>query len=183
MSTNDSTVTIHMVASLDGFISKADGSISWMESKDTYDKGVTLSDDYIQAFIQSIDCYIMGSQTYEQALELGWPYGDVPVIVLTRRDLQSDRESVEFFQGDLEQLIHHQVKPKYNNIWMVGGAQITKQFIQLGLADQIVISIMPILLGDGILFFDFIGKEQALHLLDSVAYQDGMVELTYEIIK
>ena len=66
---------------------------------------------------------------------------------------------------------------------MVGGAIIAKDFIRLKLVDDIIISIMPVILGDGILFFDYIGHEQVLHLKDVIAYKDGMVELLYEIKK
>ncbi len=183
MTTETSKVTIHMVSSLDGFITKKDGSISWMKSTDTYEQGVTLTDEYIVEFLKSIDCYVMGSRTYEHALELGWPYDEVPVFVLTNRNLTTNKENVEFYSGDLEKLINSRLKSIHKNIWMVGGAVLTKEFIRLKLADEIVISIMPIVLGDGTLFFDYIGQEQSLHLKDVTAFKDGMVELTYEIIK
>ena len=60
---------------------------------------------------------------------------------------------------------------------------IAKDFIRLKLADDIIISIIPVILGDGTLFFDYIGQEQNLHLKDVTAYKDGMVELWYEIKK
>ncbi len=180
---NASKVTIHMVSSLDGFIAKKDGSVSWLESTDNYEKGSTLTEEYIEAFLQSIDCYVMGSKTYEHALELGWPYGEKPVVVLTHRPLTTDRENVSFYAGDLHQLINNQLKPKYKHIWMAGGAELTKAFIRAKLADDIIVSILPIILGEGTLFFDFIGKEQKLHLKDATAYKDGMVELSYEILK
>lgn len=66
---------------------------------------------------------------------------------------------------------------------MVGGARLAKDFLRLKLADGIIISIMPVILGDGTLFFDYIGQEQNLHLKDVTAYNDGMVELSYEIRK
>ena len=178
-----SKITIHMVSSLDGFIAKKDGDISWMHSSDSYEKGSELSPEMIEAFLKSIDCYVMGVNTYEHALELGWPYGDVPVKVLTHRNLKTERENVEFCSGDLAHLVNNHFKPNYQNIWMVGGAMLTKEFLRLHLADEIVLSIMPVILGDGILFFDFIGEEQFLHLKDVKAYKDGMVELWYEIKK
>ena len=183
MTTETSKVTIHMVSSLDGFIAKKDGSVSWLKSTDNYEKGITLSEEDVAKFIKTINCYVMGSRTYEHALELGWPYGDVPVIVLTHRDLTTVRENVEFYSGDLDKLVNDQLKPYYRNIWLVGGAMIAKDFIRLKLADNIIISIMPIILGDGTLFFDYIGQEQLLHLKDVIAYKDGMVELWYEIKK
>ncbi|MEQ9300155.1 MAG: dihydrofolate reductase family protein [Cyclobacteriaceae bacterium] len=169
-----------MVSSLDGFIAKEDGDVSWMRSMDVHEGGKVLTEQYITEFLDSIDCYVMGSKTYEHALELGWPYGNKPVIVLTTRELESDRSSVSFFNGELKHLFDTELK-SYHNIWMVGGSALTKDFLKMGLADEIVISILPILLGQGLSFFDCIGKEISLHLKDSTAYNDGMVELTYAI--
>lgn len=183
MTQNTSKVTIHMVASLDGFIAKKDGDVSWLHSKDHYAKGVQLSDEDIADFLKGIDCYVMGSKTYQQALELGWPYGEVPVFVLTHKDLTSERKNVQFYSGDLEHLVNYRLKPNYRNIWMAGGAMLTKDFIRMDLADEIVISFIPIILGDGVLFFDQIGTEKLLHLKDMTAYKDGMVELSYELKK
>ena len=170
-----------MVSSLDGFIAKKDGSVAWMRSTDNYEKGIELTKEYITAFLDAIDCYVMGSRTYEHAVELGWPYGDVPVFVLTTRKLKSDKKSVQFISGDLTQIVTERLKPQYANIWMVGGPMLTKEFLRLGLADEINISTIPILLGSGTLFFDYIEKEQLLHLKNSTVFKDGMVELSYEI--
>ncbi len=172
-----------MVSSLDGFIARKNGSVSWLESADHYEKGITLSEEDVEAFLKAIDCYVMGSRTYEQALELGWPYGETPVVVLTNRSLKANGKNVEFYAGDLGKLVNERLKPHYRNIWRVGGAKLAKDFIRLKLADELIISIMPIILGGGIPFFDDIGQEQALHLKDTTAYQDGMVELWYEIKK
>ena len=183
MATDNALVTIHMVASLDGFIAKKDGDISWLRSTDTYEKGEKLTEEYIQDFINGIDCYVMGSHTYEHAMELGWPYGDKPVFVLTHRDLKRKNENVTFERGDLIDLVINKIKPNFKNIWMVGGAQLTKEFIRLNLANQLVISMMPTILGEGLLFFDYIGQEKKLHLIDVTAYKDGMVEMTYEFVR
>ena len=123
-------VTLHMVSSLDGFIAKKDGDVSWMHSKDTYPEGEVLTKEYIEEFLASIDCYIMGSKTYEHALKLGWPYGEKPVIVITKRALKSDNSNIDFYSGSLEKLINEKLNSKYQNIWMVGGAQLTKSFLK-----------------------------------------------------
>lgn len=170
-----------MVASLDGFIGKHDGDVSWMESHDRYEQGTALTEAEIVDFLKSIDCYVMGAKTYEHALELGWPYADTPVVVVTHRALPRARETVSFYAGDLNQLVYDHLKPAYRNIWMVGGATLTREFIRLQLADEIVVSIIPTLLGEGIPFFDQIGIEQPLHLKETKAYQDGMVELRYAL--
>ncbi len=86
-----STVTLHVVSSLDGIIAKKDNSVSWMDSSgDAYEKGVSDGDAGDNA--TSIDCFVLGSRTYEHALQLGWPYGDTPTVVVTSRKLPSTQE-------------------------------------------------------------------------------------------
>ena len=185
MTANTFKVTIHMVSSLDGMIAKKDNSVSWFETPDYYEKGIAEQD--AAEFLKTIDCYVMGARTYEHALELsksyGWPYGDTPTIVVTHRNLPIDRPNIELYSGDLDKLVNERLIPNYSNVWVVGGAMLAKDFICLKLADEIRLSVLPIILGDGTLFFDHIGQEQALHLKDVTAYKSGMVELCYEIRK
>lgn len=187
MTTNTGKITIHMVSSLDGMIAKKDNSVSWFETPDHYEKGIGMTEQDTAAFLKTIDCYVMGARTYEHALELsrsyGWAYGDVPTIVVTHRNLPVERPNIELYSGDLHQLVRERLQPTYRNTWLVGGAMLAKEFIRLQLADQIRLSVMPIILGDGTPFFDHIGQEQALHLEDVIAYKSGMVELCYEIKK
>jgi dihydrofolate reductase len=171
-----STVTLHVVSSLDGFIAKKDNSVSWMDSSDVYEKGVT--DDGAEV-IESIDCYVLGSRTYEHALELGWPYGDTPTVVITNRKLPSTRNSVEFYSGDLNRLVSEVLAPRYGNIWLVGGAILGQSFLRLGLVDEIRLMIAPVTLGDGLHLFGDSGAEQKWHLKNVVGYKNGFVELSY----
>jgi dihydrofolate reductase len=177
------TVTIHMVASLDGYIAKPDNSIGWMDTKDIHEKGIRDEDIDVAGFLAGIDCYVMGAKTYEHALELGWPYGDKPVFVLTRRALPASKSTVTFLSGELDNLVTKQLIPKYKNIWMVGGADLTREFLRLGLADDIRITIAPVLIGGGTPFFDQLRQEVSLHLKEVSAYRNGYVELWYEIRK
>lgn len=185
MTTNTCKITIHMVSSLDGFIAKKDNSVSWFDTPDYYEKGIEITEQETEEFLKKIDCYVMGAHTYEHALELsksyGWAYGDTPTIVVTHRNLPIERQNIKFYSGDLNKLVDEQLKLKYSNVWLVGGAMLTKDFIRLKLADEIRLSVMPIILGDGIKFLDHIGQEQKLHLKDATAYKSGMVELCYEI--
>lgn len=178
-------VTIHMVSSLDGFIAKKDNSISWFDTSDYYEKGV--AGQNIEEFIKTIDCYVMGARTYEHALELskthGWAYGDTPTIVVSHKTLPIERQSIEIYSGDLHKLVEERLKPTYKNVWLAGGAMLVKDFIRLKLADEIRLSVLPIILGNGIPFFNHIEQEQVLHLKEVTAYKTGMVELWYEIKK
>jgi dihydrofolate reductase len=172
-----STVTLHVVSSLDGFIAKNDNTVSWMDSPgDIYEQGVT--DDGADV-IQSIDCFVLGSRTYEHALQLGWPYGDTPTVVITSRDLTTTRKSVEFYSGDLKRLVGERLAPRYGNIWLVGGAMLGQSFLRLGLVDEIRLMIAPVTLGAGLHLFGDSGTEQKWHLKNVVAYKNGFVELSY----
>ncbi len=140
----------------------------------------------VESFLSTIDCYVMGSRTYETALAFeaqgfGWPYGDKPTIVLTHRALTSNHQSVEFYAGDLGLLINERLGPRYQSIWIAGGGAVAAESLRRGLVDEVRYSIIPILIGDGIRFFDKLDRDVLLHLTDAKAYKSGMVELCYEV--
>lgn len=175
-----------MAASLDGFIARTDGRVDWMETADVFADGVTMEPAYVEAFLKTIDCYVMGSHTYELALSFeskgfGWAYGDKPVFVLTTRDLPKTRSTIEFCAGDVAQLIAMRLRPAFKSIWVVGGSSVCTECLQLGLADEIRYSILPVLIGEGKSFFEHINRDVPLHLVESRAYKNGMVELRYEV--
>jgi dihydrofolate reductase len=186
MAKTDSRVTIHMAASLDGFIARKDGSVDWLETSDEFVGGETMEPGFVEAFLKTIDCYIMGSRTYETALSfeakgLGWPYGDKPTFVLTRRELPRIRNTIEFYSGDLAQLVNGRLRPTFRSIWFVGGGIVSAECLRLGLADEVRYSILPILIGEGIAFFEKLDRDIALHLAEVKAYQSGTVALRYEV--
>ena len=183
MSRNESTsgprVTLHAVSSLDGFIASKDNSVSWMDTDSTYEAGVSISEEEAATFVKAIDCYVLGSRTYEHALELGWPYGDTPTIVVTGREWPPAPKSVEFYSGDLKTLLDEKLAPRFQNIWLVGGAMLCQRFLSLGLVDEIKLTIAPVLLGDGLRLFGGSLTEERWDLKNVVAYKNGFVELSY----
>ena len=186
MENTNSCVTIHMAASLDGFIARKDGRVDWLETSDEFIGGETMDPGSAEAFLKTIDCYVMGSRTYETALSfdakgLGWAYGDKPTFVLTRRELPRTRDTVEFYSGDLTQFVNGRLRPTFRNIWFVGGGVVSGECLRLGLADEVRYSILPILIGDGIPFFENLDRDIALHLAEVKAYQSGIVALRYEV--
>ena len=181
---NRRVVTLHMVSSLDGFIAKKDNSVSWLDGNGSvYEAGVSISDEEAAAFVKTIDCYVLGSRTYEHALELGWPYGDTPTVVVTKRNLSSTKKSVEFYSGDLNTLVDVKLAPRYRNIWLVGGAMLCQRFLELGLVDEIKLTIAPVLLGEGLRLFDDSLPEERWNLKNVIAYKNGFVELSYSALK
>jgi dihydrofolate reductase len=175
-----------MAASLDGFIARKDGSVDWLETSDEFAGGETMDSGFIEAFLKMIDCYVMGSRTYETALNfeakgLGWSYGDKPTFVLTRRALPRIRDTVDFYSGDLAQFVSERLRPRFHNIWFVGGGLVSGECLRLGLADEVRYSILPILIGDGVRFFEKLDRDIALHLMEVKTYVSGMVGLRYEV--
>jgi dihydrofolate reductase len=186
MSNNGSLVTIHMAASLDGFIARKDGRVDWLETADEFPGGDAMDPAFVEAFLQTIDCYVMGSRTYEtarrfEAQGLGWSYGDKPTFVLTSRELPRTRQSVEFYAGDLASFVNDRLRPRFRSIWFVGGGVVCGECLRLGLADEVRYSILPVLIGDGISFFEALDRDIALHLAEIKAYKNGIVELRYEV--
>jgi dihydrofolate reductase len=186
MAIADSRVTIHMAASLDGFIARKDGDVGWLETSDEFVDGLAMDQGFVEAFLKTIDCYVMGSRTYETALRFeaqgfGWSYGDKPTFVLTTRELPRNRDTVEFYSGDLAQFVNGRLRSSFHSIWFVGGGIVSGECLRLGLADEVYYSILPVLIGDGIPFFEKLDRHVALHLAGVKAYKSGMVELRYEV--
>ncbi len=186
MTEQNSRVTLHMVASLDGFIARRDGSVGWLDTADEFEAGEVMEPASMEAFLKTIDCYVMGARTYETALRfesqgLGWPYGDKPTFVLTHRDLPRARGSVEFHAGDLTPFFRDRLRPRFRSIWCVGGAGLAGEILRLGLADEVRYSIAPVLIGQGLSFFGGLDADIRLHLAEFKAYRSGMVGLRYEV--
>jgi dihydrofolate reductase len=175
-----------MVASLDGFIARRDGSVDWLETADEFPGGETLEPEAVATFLASIDCYVMGARTYELALGfesrgMGWVYGDKPTFVLTSRALPRRRSSVQFCSGDLVELFDQRLRRQFGSIWVVGGGQLCGDCMRLGIADEIRYSIVPVAIGDGIPYFRGLDHTVALHLMEVKAYKSGMVAMRHEV--
>jgi dihydrofolate reductase len=104
-----------MAASLDGFVARKDGRVDWLETSDEFAAGESMDPAFVETFLKSIHCYVMGSRTYETALRfeakgMGWAYGDKPVFVLTTRNLPRTRDTIQFYSGDLAQLVNSRLQ-------------------------------------------------------------------------
>lgn len=168
-------VTFYIASSLDGFIATDDGGVSWLdEFQGTNDDGS------YEAFFADVDCLVMGSKTYEQILGFGeWPYERKDTYVVTSRGLPTATESVELFDGAVEELAHR-LERQYEHIWLVGGAQLAQTFLRLNEIDELRLSVIPVLLGSGIPLFDGNGDRHALALTDANTFDNGIAELRYD---
>jgi dihydrofolate reductase len=166
-----------MFTSLDGFIVRSDGSMEWFEFTSPYERGI--EEDAAQ-FLAGIDCYIMGSHTYELARQVGWPYGDIPVIVLTGRKLPVTKKNVRFYSGEISELLKGL---PYQNTYLVGGAKVYREFLRLNLADELWLTTIPGLPGYRLSLFESGSAQTRLAFKDCKAYKNRLVETRYTIGK
>jgi len=175
-----SKVILYIAASLDGFISRKDGDISWL---DKYNGGI---EDYGYAdFYRNIGACIMGSKTYEKALTIksGIDY-KMPTYVVTSRRLSSPTGAVvTFYSGDLTKLVATIKAKTRKDVWLVGGGQLARSFFEHGLVDDIILSTIPVILGGGISLFADLKKEIQLNMVKSIAYDIGIVQTYYVVAR
>ena len=173
-------VILYIAASLDGFIAGSDGDISWL------DKYQGEAEDYgYSDFYKNVGASIMGANTYEKALTLkGGIDNNMPTYVVTHRKLQTRADArITLYSGNLTELINKIRHKTAEDIWLVGGGQLTQSFLKEDLIDEIILSTIPIILGEGIFLFGNIRKEINLVLTNTKSYKSGIVQTQYKITK
>ena len=172
--------SVYIATTLDGFIARADGSLDWLE----HDSG---SDDYgFKAFTSSIDSMVLGRATYEQVLGFGeWPYTGKHVIVpsstLTADDVpEALRAEVEIVDDEPSGLLAGLSSQGFKHAWVDGGRTI-QRFLQDGLIDEITISRIPILIGEGIPLFGVLSSDIKLKHVETASFDSGLVQATYRV--
>lgn len=172
--------SVHIATSLDGFIARRDGSFDWLEA---IPDG---NEDYgFAAFLASVDALVMGRNTFDTVLAIGeWYYGDTPVIVLTHRPL----ELPEAFPGVVEtsdlpplELAKELDQRGLGHVYVDGGETI-RSFLDAGLVDRMMITTIPVLIGDGVPLFGPTSGDVWLRHVNTVAYGNGLVQTTYEVV-
>jgi dihydrofolate reductase len=164
---------VFIATSLDGFIALPDGSIKWLDA-------VQLDgEDYgFGAFFASVDTLLMGRLTWETALRFDeWPYSGKRVVVLTHRPAEA-RHGESFRAGEPAAILAALQAEGAQRVYVDGGAVIS-QFLAEGLVDELTLSVVPMLLGDGIRLFQGGLPRRALRLTSSHAYPSGLVQLRY----
>jgi dihydrofolate reductase len=169
------TVTLFIAASLDGYIAGPDDDLSWL---------FTDADYGFSSFYAGVDTLIMGRGTYEVIRTFGeWPYPGKRTIVVSRRgDVKIDTENTELYQADLPSLVANLDEAKCDNVWLVGGGELVRSFLEQGLLDQITVSMHPILLGTGVPLFPGGFRRTMLLLKDTVVFEGGLVQLNYHVM-
>ncbi len=165
--------SVFIATSLDGYIARADGRIDYLSIVER------AGEHYgYRAFIDSIDTLVIGRSTYELALGFEpWPYAGKRCIVLTRSEREA-KHGEEFFSGEPRALVERLHAEGAQRAYVDGGAVI-QQFLAARLIDDLTISVLPILLGEGIRLFGDTQGDVLLDLVGSERYESGLVQLTY----
>ncbi len=167
--------SVFIAASLDGFIARRDGGIDWLSIVETP------GEDYGYArFFAAVDALVLGRGTYDTVRGFAaWPYGDKRCVVLAH-DPPEAQHGETFHAGPPAPLLERLHADGVRRVYVDGGAVI-RQFLGDGLIDDITLSIIPVILGDGIRLFDGGGPGRRLRLQASQAFASGLVQLTYDV--
>ena len=162
--------------SLDGFIARSDGRIDWLAAVER------VGEDFgFGRFFGSIDTLVVGKKTYQTALGFdSWPYSGKRCVVMTHSTLEA-RHGEEACAGEPRALVDRLTGEGAKRIYVDGGVVI-RQFIEAGLVSDITISIVPVLLGAGVPLFGDIGGDVRLDLVESRAFESGLVQIEYRVI-
>ena len=177
--------SVFIATSLDGFISRKDGDIDWLnEASATVPKG---EDTGFGEFMSSVDALVMGRNTFDQVLSFGvaWPYGSTPVIVLNRtlKHLPDGvPDTVSLTADDPATLVQRLSDEGINHLYIDGGLTI-QNFLSAGLIDEITITTIPIIIGEGKPLFGSLSSDVKLELISSQGYDFGFVQSKYRVVK
>lgn len=166
----------YVAASLDGCIARRDGAVDWLPAP-------TAKEDYGYAkFLDRVDTLLIGRKTYEQMLTFGpWTYGERRCFVLTRKWAGQRDVHAEFIGGNISTLVHRLKRQPGRDIWLVGGGESAHACFEAGVVDEIILTQVPVLLGDGLPLFLPRDSSDKLMLRDSHTFPDGLVQLTYAV--
>ncbi len=176
-------------ATLDGYIAEADDSIEWLTGyQGSYEgPGAEPMKGSYDRFYERIGALAMGSTTYEWVLEHvdNWPYAGKPTWVFSSRSLpdpEAEGADVRFADGAVEP-VHESMAAAAGDrdLWLVGGGNLASQFADAGLLDEILVTVVPVVLGTGKPLFDRRLPGGPLQLIGSRSFDTGMVELRYEL--
>lgn len=173
-----SEIKLYIATSLDGYIAREDGSIDWLDAVPNPDQ---IDHGYAE-FYETIDTVILGRKTYEVILGFGvdWPYPDCKTYIVTSdSDYQVKTENTEVLNEVSREQVDLIKRHSQKNIWIVGGGKVITAFLNLGQVDEMILSVIPTILGKGIRLFPDSPRETSFELINVQAFETGAVNLTY----
>ena len=170
---------LYISMSLDGYIAGKNDDLSFLSAVEQEGEDYGYGD-----FVQRVDTVLIGRKTYEKVKAMGYdyPHTDKDVFIISKT-MQGKDGSFHYYGGDLNELIGRLKAKAGKHIYCDGGAQLANDLLKLNLIDEIILSVIPVMLGEGISLFDQGNPGSKLRLLSSRAFETGMVQMHYEVIK
>jgi dihydrofolate reductase len=169
-------IIAYLATSADGFIARPDGDVGWLdrpEPKGGYG---------MAAFYKSVDTVLLGRKTFDVARKFGQPvYIGKKNYVFSRRLKTSPHPDIELVNGDVGELARTLRRRRGKDVWLVGGADLMGRFLDAGQIDELVVHIIPTLIGRGIPLIAPRHREVPLKLTGTRKYRDGVVRLSYTV--
>jgi dihydrofolate reductase len=169
-------LVLYIAMSLDGYIAKPSGDIGFLSMVEQEGQDYGYND-----FVDTVDTVIIGRKTYDKVIAMGfeYPHSDKDVYILTRTPKPAVG-NFKFYTDDIVQLVSRLKSQFGKNIYCDGGAEVANELMKNNLVDEFVISIIPILLGEGIRLFKDGRPEQTLELVSSKSFEKGLTQLHYK---
>ncbi|NCF69801.1 MAG: dihydrofolate reductase [Chloroflexi bacterium] len=174
-------VSVYIATSLDGFIARPDGDVSWLHEVEPIEGG---DDAGFGEFFGSVDVLVMGRGTFEKVLEFDWPYGAMPVIVLSRSLTEVPkklRDRVRIEAPTPQVLLEKLSQEGFKRLYLDGG-KVIQSFLREGLVDDMTLTTIPVLIGEGLPLFGRIDKDIKLRLLECRSWNNGFVQSKYQVL-
>jgi dihydrofolate reductase len=172
-------IKLFIATTIDGFIARENNSLDWLTELPNPNKH-----DYgYNEFISTIDTVIMGRRTYEEILgfDVDWPYPHYNTFVVTSNSSFKAKTKNTNILYNIDKLSIASLKSKSKkNIWIVGGGKIITAFLNHNAVDEMLLTIIPIILGKGIRLFPDAPKETNFKLIQAESFDTGLVNLTYK---
>jgi len=170
-------VTYYAASSLDGYIARQDGDVSWLE-----ELNISMEDTGYDEFYSTVDALVMGRKTYEMIVSFGQrPYGDKPIWVCSRNPIEP-MEGCNLQSGNTPEeayLAASDMNTKH--LWLVGGGNLASSFLEKNLLTNISLALMPIILGGGIKLFGDLPSPIKINKQSEVPHSSGFLQLEYTI--
>ena len=171
-------IILYIAASIDGYIAEAEGSTEWLE-----DYPITEKMNYgYNEFMASVDTIIMGGRSYREVLNMDiiGHYKDRQIYVVTRGWTEKTVDNVDFIMDNVINRIRQLRDGAGKNIWLFGGGKLTAMLLEADLIDEMRICYIPVILGEGIPLFPKQPKESKWKLIESKAYNSGILMVKYQ---